>query len=267
MRPRSGGRPSRFADLCRHSDHGSTIIVFVTSFTTPPHRDETPLLKALRPAIATLARAHHHRDPYTCRHQERVAHFAASMGALLGLRRARLEIIYLAALVHDIGKLGIPAEIIGKPEKLSDAEYAIVQTHCVIGHDILQQLRAPFPIAEIVHQHHERVDGSGYPRGLRGEAILEEAGILAVADTYDAMSSYRPYRRRWRRTSSLENSADWRGTPLIGALSMRAFGTFLAGPRCIQGPHQSSIHPHRPQPNIANGTRRCLRAITSPRSA
>jgi putative nucleotidyltransferase with HDIG domain len=194
MRPRSGGQPSRLPDLCRQSDDGSTIIVFVTSFTTPLHRDETPLLKALRPAIATLARAHHHRDPYTCRHQERVAHFAASIGALLGLRRARLETLYLAALVHDIGKLGIPAEIIGKPEKLSDAEYAIVQTHCVIGHDILQQLRAPFPIAEIVHQHHERADGSGYPRGLRGEAILEEASILAVADTYDAMSSYRPYR-------------------------------------------------------------------------
>ena len=168
--------------------------VLMTSLTTPLYRDESPLLKALRPAIAMLARAHHHRDRYTCQHQERVAHFAASIGALLGLRRARLEILYLAALVHDIGKLGIPAEIIGKPGKLSDAEYAIVQTHCAIGHDILQQLHAPFPIAEIVHQHHERADGSGYPRRLRGEAILEEASILAVADTYDAMSSYRPYR-------------------------------------------------------------------------
>lgn len=162
--------------------------------TSSLHRQETPLLKSLRPAIAMLARAHYYQDRHTCRHQERVAHHAASIGALLGLRPVRLETLQLAALVHDIGKLGIPAEIINKGGKLSDAEYAIVQTHCVIGHDILQQLGAPFPIAEIVHQHHERTDGSGYPRGLSGEAILEEARILAVADTYDAMSSYRPYR-------------------------------------------------------------------------
>ncbi len=141
-----------------------------------------------------LSRAHHYHDRHTCKHQERVAHHAASIGALLGLRPVRLEALQLAALVHDIGKIGIPAQIINKDGKLTDAEYSIVQTHCAIGHDILQQLHAPFPIAEIVHQHHERADGSGYPRGLSGEAILEEARILAVADTYDAMSSYRPYR-------------------------------------------------------------------------
>ena len=166
----------------------------VTPPITPLHRDDTPLLKALRPAIAALVRAHHYRDPFTCHHQERVAHLAAAIGALLGLQPHRLEILHLAATVHDIGKLGIPAEIVGKPGKLTEPEYALVKTHCMIGHDILLQLHAPLPIADIVHQHHERLDGSGYPRGLRGEAILEEARILAVADTYDAMSSYRPYR-------------------------------------------------------------------------
>lgn len=141
-----------------------------------------------------LARAHHHRDFFTCRHQNRVAHLVVSIGTLMELRRPRLEVLRLAAMVHDIGKLGIPAEIVGKPGKLSDAEYSLIQTHCDIGHDILAQLRAPFPIAEIVHQHHERIDGSGYPRGLHGAGILEEARILAVADTYDAMSAYRPFR-------------------------------------------------------------------------
>jgi len=166
----------------------------MTLATNALHLEDTPLLRALRDSIAMLARAHHHRDPFTCHHQERVGRLAASIGALMGLRPLRLKILHLAAIVHDIGKLGVPAEIIGKPGKLSDAEYSLVQTHCDIGHDILMQLRAPFPIAEIVHQHHERIDGSGYPRGLRGIAILEEARILAVADTYDAMSSYRPYR-------------------------------------------------------------------------
>jgi HD-GYP domain-containing protein (c-di-GMP phosphodiesterase class II) len=158
------------------------------------HRTDTPLPKALRPAIQMMARAHQYRDPFTSQHQERVAQFAVAIGAAMGMPAVRLEILYLAAIVHDIGKLGIPAEIVGKPGRLSGPEYALVQTHCAIGHDILLQLQAPFPIADIVHQHHERADGSGYPRGLRADAILEEARILAVADTFDAMSSYRPYR-------------------------------------------------------------------------
>jgi len=158
------------------------------------HGADTPLLKALRPAIEMLARAHRHRDKFTCQHQERVAHFAVSIGAVLGLPVMHREFLRLAAMVHDIGKLAIPAEIINKPGKLSDPEYAIVQTHCSIGHDILRQLQAPFPIADIILQHHERSDGSGYPQGLRGDSILREARILAVADAFDAMSSYRPYR-------------------------------------------------------------------------
>jgi putative nucleotidyltransferase with HDIG domain len=158
------------------------------------HGADTPLLKALRPAIEMLARAHRHRDKFTYQHQERVAHFAVSIGAILGLPVMHREFLHLAAMVHDIGKLAIPAEIINKPGKLSDPEYAIVQTHCSIGHDILRQLQAPFPIADIILQHHERMDGSGYPQGLRGDSILKEARILAVADAFDAMSSYRPYR-------------------------------------------------------------------------
>ncbi len=178
------------------------------------HRADTPLLKALRPAVDMLARAHRYRDPYTCLHQERVAKFAAAIGALMGLAPGRLEVLHLAAMVHDIGKLAVPAEIVSKPGKLSDAEFEIVRAHAEIGHDILLQLRAPFPIAEIVFQHHERIDGSGYPRGVRGDAVALESRILAVADTFDAMSSYRPYRPALTEDFVLGELASMAGGPL-----------------------------------------------------
>jgi HD-GYP domain-containing protein (c-di-GMP phosphodiesterase class II) len=157
-------------------------------------RGDTPLLRALRPAVDALARAHGHRDAATLYHEERVADLAVSIGALLGLSDNRLGTLQLAARVHDIGKLGIPSEIVGKAGKLSAPEMALMQTHAAIGHDILLQLQAPLPIADIVLQHHERMDGSGYPQGLKGTAILEEARILAVADVFDALTSYRSYR-------------------------------------------------------------------------
>jgi HD-GYP domain-containing protein (c-di-GMP phosphodiesterase class II) len=154
----------------------------------------TPLMKALKPAIDALARAHRHRDPHMSLHQERVAKCAAAIATLMKMPASRIEVLYLAALVHDIGKLGVPYDLVIKPGKLSEPEFLLMQMHCEIGHDILLQLKAPSPVAEVAYQHHERMDGSGYPRRLRGSAILLEARILAVADTFDAMSSYRPYR-------------------------------------------------------------------------
>jgi HD-GYP domain-containing protein (c-di-GMP phosphodiesterase class II) len=152
-------------------------------------------LKSLQPAISMLARAHHHRDSLTCRHEQRVAAIAVAIARTMRLPANRIDALNLAALVHDIGQLGVPGEIVSKPDRLSDPEQALMQTHCEIGRDILQHLDAAgAPVAEIVYQHHERVDGSGYPRRLRGASILEEARILAVADTFDALSSYRAYR-------------------------------------------------------------------------
>jgi HD-GYP domain-containing protein (c-di-GMP phosphodiesterase class II) len=157
-------------------------------------RSGASLPHPLPPRIGALARAHRRRDPHTCSHQQRTAALAVAIGAILDLSSGRLDTLRIAATMHDIGKLGLPGELIGKPGTLSQSEYALLQKHCAIGHDVLQQLRAPFPVAEIVFQHHERLDGSGYPRGLKGSAILEEARILAVADTVDAMLSERPYR-------------------------------------------------------------------------
>jgi putative nucleotidyltransferase with HDIG domain len=152
------------------------------------------MLDSLRSSIAVLSAAHGYRDPLTVQHQDRVANLAVAIGTQLGLGAQRLEVLRLAAVVHDIGKIGVPAEILGKPGALSDAEYALVKTHCAIGFGILQQLQCPLPIAEIAYQHHERLDGSGYPRGLSGAAMLLEARILSVADVYDAMTSNRAYR-------------------------------------------------------------------------
>jgi HD-GYP domain-containing protein (c-di-GMP phosphodiesterase class II) len=157
-------------------------------------RSGASLPHPLPPPIGALARAHRRRDPDTCTHQQRTAELAVAIGAILDLSSGRLDTLRIAATMHDVGKLGLPRELIGRPGTLSQSEYALLQNHCAIGHDVLQQLRAPFPVAEIVFQHHERLDGSGYPRGLKGSAILEEARILAVADTVDAMLFERPYR-------------------------------------------------------------------------
>ena len=152
------------------------------------------MLDSLRPSIAVLSAAHGSRDPFTVLHQDRVAELAVAIGARLGLGSQRLEVLRLAAIVHDIGKIAVPAEILGKPGALSDTEYALVKTHCAVGYGILQNLQSPLPIAEIAYQHHERLDGSGYPRGLSGDGILLEARILSVADIYDALTSNRAYR-------------------------------------------------------------------------
>ncbi len=148
----------------------------------------------LHTCIALLSTVHGYRDGFTVEHEDRVALLAVGIGTQLGLSAPRLELLRLAAIVHDIGKIAIPAEIIGKSGAYTDAEYALMKGHCLASYNILTKLNTAWPIAEIAYQHHERLDGSGYPRGLTGSDTLPEARILAVADTYDAMTSVRPYR-------------------------------------------------------------------------
>jgi putative nucleotidyltransferase with HDIG domain len=129
---------------------------------------------------------------------------AAMMAREMGLDEEAVEVLALAGLVHDLGKLGIPAELLNKPCRLNPMESRLVQMHAEIGYEILKKIRLPWPLAEIVRQHHERLDGSGYPLGLSGEAILPEARILAVADVFDAMQSHRPYRQAFTLEQACE---------------------------------------------------------------
>lgn len=141
-------------------------------------------------AIATAAEA---RDPYTAGHQRRVADFATVIGKELGLSGHQLEGIHLASLVHDIGKLHVPTELLTKPRQLEHAEYELVKSHAGVGNMILSSIDFPWPIAEMVHQHHERLDGSGYPNGLKGDGILLEAQVIGIADVIEAIVAHRPY--------------------------------------------------------------------------
>lgn len=152
------------------------------------------LAVSFRATIEAMSRAMEWRDPYTAGHQKRVASIATAIGRKLGWDSNRLQAIYMAAMVHDIGKVSVPSEILTKPSHLTDLEMQLVQGHVEAGYQILKDIPFPWPIAEMVHQHHERLDGSGYPNKLQGEQICEEARVLAVADTIEAMATHRPYR-------------------------------------------------------------------------
>ncbi|HEX8948432.1 MAG TPA: HD domain-containing phosphohydrolase [Dissulfurispiraceae bacterium] len=145
--------------------------------------------------VEALASAVETRDLYTASHQRRVASLAyAIAGEMGGIGDDRMKGIRTAALLHDIGKLHVPFELLNNPGHLKDIEFALIKTHPQAGYDILKEIEFPWPVARIVQQHHERLDGSGYPDGLGGDAILPEARILGVADTVEAMASHRPYR-------------------------------------------------------------------------
>lgn len=149
---------------------------------------------ALRKTVHALASTLEVRDPYTAGHQERVTEIAVMIAQQMGLDAHHIDGLQLAASIHDIGKITIPAEILSKPGRLSDVEYELIKCHADVGANLLKGIEFEWPIATIIRQHHERLDGSGYPAGLKGDAIMLEARILAVADTLEAMASHRPYR-------------------------------------------------------------------------
>jgi putative nucleotidyltransferase with HDIG domain len=134
------------------------------------------------------------RDPYTAGHQQRVTQLAVAIATEMGLPTEQIDGIRVIGTLHDVGKICIPAEILSKPGKLTKVEFTIIKIHSQAGYNILKTVEFPWPVAKIVLQHHERMNGSGYPKGLRGEDILLESRILAVADVVEAMSSHRPYR-------------------------------------------------------------------------
>jgi putative nucleotidyltransferase with HDIG domain len=149
---------------------------------------------SLESMIAGIAGTAEVRDPYTAGHQQCAARLAAAIAREMRRSENETQEVYLAGLVHDIGKIGIPIEILSRPTRLSEIELELVKTHSQVGHDILRSIDVPAPISTIVLQHHERLDGSGYPQGLGERQITMGAKILTVADVVDAMTAHRPYR-------------------------------------------------------------------------
>ena len=152
------------------------------------------LKKAVSTTVQVLVSVLESRDPYTAGHQSRSANLACAIGKEMGLAEHIIEGIQMAGTIHDIGKLTIPAEILTKPSKLTEIEFSLIKEHSKIGFEMLKDVESSWPLAQIVHQHHERMNGTGYPKSMKGEQILLEARILAVADVVEAMASHRPYR-------------------------------------------------------------------------
>lgn len=157
-------------------------------------KSEKRLQKTMEDIIYTIGKIAETRDPYTAGHQKNVSQIATFIAQEMKLPQDKIEGVRIASLVHDVGKISVPAEILNKPTKLSEIEYSLIKDHSQVGYDILKSIEFPWPIAQIVLQHHERLNGSGYPQGLKGEDILLEARIIGVADVVEAMSSHRPYR-------------------------------------------------------------------------
>jgi putative two-component system response regulator len=158
------------------------------------HESSSMLKRTLGKTLEAISMIGEIRDPYTAGHQKRVATLTRALAKKLGLGPDRQEGVFVAATLHDVGKIYVPAEILAKPGKLTAVEYNLIKEHSRLGYEILRSIEFPWPVAEIVYQHHEHLDGSGYPRGLKGDEIMFEARLLSVADFVEAVSSHRPYR-------------------------------------------------------------------------
>jgi PAS domain S-box-containing protein/putative nucleotidyltransferase with HDIG domain len=170
------------------------------------------LRKSLAGTLQAMAHTVEIRDPYTAGHEKRVSALARSIAQEMGLSREVANTVRMAGSIHDIGKMSVPAEILSKPTRLLEIEMSLIKIHSQAGYEILKDSQLPYPVAEIVLQHHERLDGSGYPQGLKGEQILIEAQIITVADTVEAMASHRPYRAALGIDAALEEIEKNKGT-------------------------------------------------------
>ncbi|MBI2286301.1 MAG: response regulator [Nitrosomonadales bacterium] len=181
-------------------------------------RSAAELRRVLEQTITAIALTLEKRDAYSAGHQQRVAGLAAAIAAEMGLPPQQVEGVRFGALLHNIGTVGVPAEIINRPDKLSDLQFSLVKQHTQTGFEIVKDIPFPWPVAQMVLQHHERLDGSGYPQGLAGEQIILEARILAVADVLEAMTAYRPYRAALERDAALDMLTQARGIQFDSAV-------------------------------------------------
>lgn len=186
--------------ICDESGQISGVVMVFRNITRRKRAEEElqqsydKLRKNLEETATALSSALEKRDPYTAGHQLRVTQLACAIATEAGLEEGQIEGIRMAGILHDIGKISVPAEILSKPGKLTEIEFSLIKTHPQMGYDILKSIEFPWPVAEIMLQHHERMDGTGYPAGLKGEEIILESRVLAVADVVEAMASHRPYR-------------------------------------------------------------------------
>lgn len=171
----------------------------------------TMLRKAMSGTIEAMALTVETRDPYTAGHQRRVTDLARAISQKMGGSSEQIDGIRMAGVIHDLGKISVPAEILSKPGKLSDIEFSLIKIHPQVGYDILKNIDFPWPVADIIHQHHERIDGSGYPNHLTKNEIITEAKIIAVADVVEAMASHRPYRASLGIDKAIEEVVQKRG--------------------------------------------------------
>lgn len=178
----------------RESQDGSIVWNSVILDVTEEQQAKNTIERALRHTIDVLISALEARDPYTAGHGKNVAKIASKIATKMGLPAQQIEGIRLGGLIHDVGKISTPAEILTKPTSLLEAEYALIKMHPVTGGTFFNDVNLNWPIKDMVEQHHERMDGSGYPKGLEGEDICLEARVIAVADVADSMATNRPYR-------------------------------------------------------------------------
>ncbi len=178
----------------QNSSHRDNLEKMVMDRTIQLKEAMDDLKGALEGIIEAIGYTVEINDPYTAGHQQRVSSIACDIAKEIGLSDDQIEGVRIAGAMHDIGKISVSSEILTKPGKLTDQEFDIIKTHPQVGYDILKKIKFPWPIADIIYQHHERMDGSGYPRGMKGKEILIEARIVAVADVIEAMASKRPYR-------------------------------------------------------------------------
>ena len=186
------------------------MAIFVRDITERKRAEEElkqsfeKLQRTFQATVSALASSVEIRDPYMAGHQQRVAQLACAIAEEMGFPNEQIEGLRLAGLIHDIGKINVPAEILTKPGRLTETEFNMIKTHPQVGYELLKTIEFPWPIAQIVLQHHERMDGSGYPQGLAGKDILLMARILAVADVVQSMVSHRPYREALGMDKALE---------------------------------------------------------------
>ncbi|MDQ6982287.1 MAG: PAS domain S-box protein [Mariprofundus sp.] len=185
--------PVELSIVPAHSDDDVIFNAIIRNLSAQAETRKT-LKNSLVGTIVAVSKAVEARDQYTAGHQQRVARLARSIAQEIGLDSEQIDGLRMGATIHDIGKIHLPAEILSKPTKLTEIEFELIKTHCQVGYDILKDIKFPWPVAEIAWQHHERLNGSGYPQGLKGDEICLEARIVAVADVVEAISSHRPYR-------------------------------------------------------------------------